>query len=633
MADELSIDEQDVTAFLKLQKKGKPPLSFYLFMIALPILFFVLLEVSLRIFGYGFNNDQWVDASETKLGINPDIGKRYFHNYSLVPTTIEDTFYREKKENSFRVFVLGGSSAAGYPYMPLGSFSRYIRRRLEIMYPKTTIEVVNIAMTAVNSYTIRDLFPGVLEQKPDLILVYAGHNEYYGALGVGSFISLGRSRDIVNAILYLNQFKTVQLVRDIISWGAGLLNSGSEEGTGTLMSQIAKEQQIPFRSNIYKAGLEQFDGNMRDVLQMAKDENVPIILGTLVSNLRDQPPFISGTQNNLQLAQEVFDMATNEYNSGNYVAADSLFAYAKDLDELRFRAPEEMNTIINKLGEEFNCPVVQTNKPFKEASPNGIIGDNIMTDHLHPTLAGQQLLGKLYYEAMGKYGYLPDTYHLKFPNEQLDMLTNANFYFTPLDSTIAAYRVKLLKNDWPYINREQKVPLNKLFNPQNIIDSLAFSVVLRSDKWEFAERKMAGWYLKRKNYHFYKKQMDALISQYPIILEYFNIAAKEFLEIKRYDIAEQYLIRRYHLKPDAFTTKWLGNISLYNKQLDKSIKYFEESLRLEGTDVQVLYNLAGAYAQKNNYKEALKVVNICLSYRPNYHEAILLKQSLIKLME
>ena len=127
--------------------------------------------------------------------------------------------------------------------------------------------------------------------------------------------------------------------------------------------------------------------------------------------------------------------------------------------------------------------------------------------------------------------------------------------------------------------------------------------------------------------------MDALISQYPIILEYFNIAAKEFLEIKRYDIAEQYLIRRYHLKPDAFTTKWLGNISLYNKQLDKSIKYFEESLRLEGTDVQVLYNLAGAYAQKNNYKEALKVVNICLSYRPNYHEAILLKQSLIKLME
>ena len=61
----------------------------------------------------------------------------------------------------------------------MGSFSRYIRKRLELVYPNTTIEVVNISMTAVNSYTVLDLLPGVLDQKPDLVLIYAGHNEYY----------------------------------------------------------------------------------------------------------------------------------------------------------------------------------------------------------------------------------------------------------------------------------------------------------------------------------------------------------------------------------------------------------------------------------------------------------------------
>ena len=85
--------------------------------------------------------------------------------------------------------------------MPMGSFSRYIRRRLELVYPGTHIEVVNISMTGVNSYTLLDLVPGVLKQKPDLILIYAGHNEFYGALGVGSLESFGPSRTLVNLIL------------------------------------------------------------------------------------------------------------------------------------------------------------------------------------------------------------------------------------------------------------------------------------------------------------------------------------------------------------------------------------------------------------------------------------------------
>ena len=41
---------------------------------------------------------------------------------------------------------------------------------------------------------LRALLPtgAAWSQEPDAVLIYAGHNEYYGALGVGSTESLGR---------------------------------------------------------------------------------------------------------------------------------------------------------------------------------------------------------------------------------------------------------------------------------------------------------------------------------------------------------------------------------------------------------------------------------------------------------
>ncbi|MCB9247259.1 MAG: hypothetical protein H6613_01265 [Ignavibacteriales bacterium] len=179
----------------------------------------------------------------------------------------------KKKQNSFRVFILGGSSAEGYPFSPMGSFSRYVRKRLELVYPNTHIEVINLGMTAVNSYTLLDLLPGVLDQKPDLILIYAGHNEYYGALGVGSVQSFGSSRNLINLILYLNNFKTTQFVRNSIHWVTSLFFSSENiKSSGTLMSEMAKDKNIILDSDVYNAGLEQFEDNLTDILQLCKEK-------------------------------------------------------------------------------------------------------------------------------------------------------------------------------------------------------------------------------------------------------------------------------------------------------------------------------------------------------------------------
>jgi tetratricopeptide (TPR) repeat protein len=613
-------------SFVNKQKK-KPPKYFYLILIIIPVLFFLLLETGLRIFNYGFSNEQWDMATEGKLMLNQEIAKRYFYSVERIPFSNQDIFDVEKKPNAFRVFVLGESSAAGYPFSPLGSFSRYIRDRLELLYPNSIIEVVNLSLTAINSYTIRDLFPGVLEQKPDLILIYTGHNEYYGALGIGSMESLGTSREMVNLLLYLNKYKTVQLLRNTIQWLMKLFSS-DDKPTGTLMSRMAKDQYISFDSEIFNDGVAQIEGNMRDILYMAKEKNVPVILSTLASNLKDQQPFISINNENYPRADKIYYQAKQELKTGNYKVADSLFRFAKDLDGLRFRAPEKINRAITSLSMEYNLPFVNADSAFSAMSPDGIVGNNLMTDHLHPTLEGQMILGKLFFEKMEQSNYLPATEKSNLSEAEQDSITLANFHFTKLDSIIADFRIKLLKNDWPFVNKENKVANSAVVHLKDFTDSLAANVLDDKLTWEEAHRKLAVHYLERKNIDFFLEEMDAVISQYPVVIEYYDFVANILIQIKDYKRAYNYLKAGYDIKDNAFKTKWLGTIDLYKNKLESAEKYLNESLDFDRNDPQVWYNLAGIYVKRNDYQKALELVNKALSFKSNYPEAVNLQRQL-----
>lgn len=632
---EFNLDKSEVEEYLtKLKEAHKPaPKIFYVILILIPILFFILLEVGLRLFNYGYNLDQWVEVTPTSLALNPEIGKRYFYTTQTIPESIQDIFDKEKSPNSFRVFVLGGSSAAGYPYMPLGSFSRYIRQRLEHTYPQTKIEVINISLTAVNSFTIRDFIPGVIEQKPDLVIIYVGHNEYYGALGVGSMESLGKSRSFINIVLYLNKYKITQLVRDFISWFSTQIASDTESKTGTLMARMAMDQEIILNSEIYEVGIEQFDGNISECLEMLSKANVNVLMGTLVSNLRDQPPFISKSARGLPPANEVFSKAKNSLNNGLIEEADSLFRYAKDLDLLRFRAPEKINKIISSFVGRYNIPVVNLDSVFSKSDPVGIIGDNLMTDHLHPTLEGYLLMGKSFYNAMVEKKYLPDDSPSITDLNKQDSITVADYRFSKLDSVIADYKIKQLKNDWPFINRQNKLSNEKLLIPKTHIDSLAYQYLVDKKVWLDIQRDAASYYLRTNQIDLFIKQMKVLTHQYPVLYELNNSAANNLLQRGFTDEAFYFVNRRYKLSPDAFSSKWSGIILLSKGNYTDAINYLEESLEYNSNDEQVLYNLAGAYSQIKEYKKALDIVKKTLLLKPDYEAAINLKSQLEKVVK
>ena len=604
---------------------------FYLIMFLIPILFFVGLEFSLRLFNYGKEITQWVEIAPGKLILNPEVAYRYFHSTKGIPYSNQNSFDAVKKENSFRIFILGGSSAAGYPYTPNGDFGKYLQKKLGFLFPEKAIEVVNLSLTATNSYTIRDLMPGVTEQKPDLILIYAGHNEYYGALGVGSMESIGRSRKIVRLILSLEKFKTVTLLRDFLTWISNTFSS-SEETTGdrggTLMARMAKDKLIAYNSDIFEEGVLQFEDNISDVIQICKNANVPIVFGTLASNLKDQKPFVSISEGNYPPADKIYQEAKLALSQGSYDSALNKFILAKDLDGLRFRAPERINEVITSLGRKYEFPVVNIFQELNEISPNKIVGDNLMTDHLHPTYEGYKLIGEMYFDQLIQNGLLPESGKANIAESEIRNLLAVQTKISALDSVIAKYRILILQNDWPYSEQKSVENMLKLFNRQNFIDSTALLVIDNKSSWEKAHRDVATFYLNNKDYKNFIHEVNVLISQYPFVEEYYSFSIEQLLNAKLFDDAVPLLMKGFKEFPNALYSKWLGIISLSKNEVDNSIFYLNKSLDYANNDPQVLYNLAGAYLKKEMYIEALGTIRNCLRVNPNFPQAQYLKTQL-----
>jgi tetratricopeptide (TPR) repeat protein len=619
---------KEVKKIEQQREPGATPKWFYIILAFIPILFFILLEIGLRLFSYGNDYQAFVELSpsyQDVLFFNPEIPSKYFTNISSTPSVIPDGFEKTKSKNTFRIFVLGESSAAGWPYIPNASFSRELKRILSLTYPLKKIEVINLGMSAINTYTIRDLIPEVLEQNPDLIIFYNGHNEYYGALGVASSQSLGRSRTLVNIVLALQKFKTVQLVRNIIAWAfqsfsseAKLRNEGQNE---TLMGRMIGENLIPYNSSLYKDGLEQFKGNMEEIFEMIKDANIPMLVGTVASNIKDLPPFISIKENNLTNAEEIFLKAKKLLSEGRIEEAKNYFYKAKDYDALRFRAPQKINDIIISLAKLFNVHVVNIDSIFNAKSPHGITGNNLMVDHLHPTFDGYRLMGKAYYNAMEKNNLLPKDDKSFYTENEIDSILIEIFPFTSLDSMIANLKIRILTGSYPFV---KKGSLNKLvneFTPKNIIDSLAIEVVDKWTSWEVAHYRLAERYFNEGDIVKSKKEIDVLIEDRPLNEAPYKQIISMLVDNKLYDDALPYLSKLDQIKSDAFTNKWIGAINLEKQHYKEALFFLQKSLDFSGSDYQVWYNYAGAAYYNGQIEKAVYAIEKSLEIEPRNPQA------------
>lgn len=605
-------------------KQNKYPRWFYAVIISIPILFFIFLEIGLRIGHYGTAWEVFTELSSQYpgiLGFNPEIMAKYFPNLKNKPTPVFDGFERDKSANSIRIFVLGESSAAGWPYIPNASFPRVIKQKLELLYPDRKIEVINLGVSAVCSYTIRDILPDVLRQKPDAILIYTGHNEYYGALGAASTQSFGKYRRLVNFVLWLQGFRTVQLVQNTIKSIAGIAAGGDEgqNGNETLMAKVVGENTIGLGSELYQSGLSQFEGNMEDIIQDCKGAGVPVIIGNLACNLKDLKPFMP--LGGKDAALSLYNRAQSLLAEGKTFEARALFVKAKDADALRFRAPSEINRIIKKLADKYLLPLVDLDSILSARSTTGIIGNDLMVDHLHPNVGGYRIMGLAFCNKLLSTGILPVP-TVKMQDSQIDSLQAVRFPFTTLDSVVAAMRIRILTGSYPFVPKGSPNLLTRDFKPANYLDSLAIMVVERDLSLEEAHYRNADINLEKGDWEGFEKEIRVLIADRPMNPVHYEKIVTGLIQTGQLDRAMKYLTILDGFQPGEFTYKWIGSILVSKGEHTAGRKYLEKFVTINQSDPMVWYNLSGAYANTNSPELAIKAVKNAVHLEPRYSDAI-----------
>lgn len=587
--------------------------------ILLPFFILAAIELLLRLFSFGTDVHLIVNQGAGRRGdyymVNPRVGEKYFSRFEATSGT-NDIFLKHKPENGFRIFVMGSSTVYGYPYGTNLMASRILQQRLQDAYPDKTIEVINTSITAINSITLKDYIKQILDYEPDAILIYAGHNEYYGAFGIGSNETMGRSPFFWAAHFKIMNFRIYQLMRSGINGISKELaiKSDGADSKGTLMKRIVKDKDIVYKGEKYNIGINQFRDNLSYILREAHKKQVPVFLSDLVSNIRDLPPFGDNPGTNLSASLK-YKNALLSLSNGDTVKARELFYEAKDLDPVRFRASEDINKTINDLANQRGVIFIPTKEWFTKASIGGLIGNNLITEHLHPNIEGQFLMADAFYTKFVESKIIESA-----PNP-LTVKTKEyyrhNWAYTTLDSLVGVYKIKQLKSYWPFSSLDVKITFRDTFKTSGLVDSVAFSILTNPTTDISSLHAFLGNYYENHGQIFLAyKEYKALIGIEPGRSDYYNKAANYLLKLNDLYAAERHLIQSLRFRQTFFAYSMLGEINCIKQNYKAAIVAYKEAVELtdkekiSSEDRIILFaNLYKTYLLNNETENARHIFN------------------------
>jgi tetratricopeptide (TPR) repeat protein len=396
----------------------------------LPLLFLGLLELGLRLAGYGYPTAFLLKSSnhgEKTFAQNNQFGWRFFGpRMARVPGAI--SIPREKPPDTVRIFVFGESAAFGDP-QPRFGLPRLLDALLAMRHPGKKFEVVNAAMTGINSHVILPLARDCEEARADVWVIYMGNNEVVGPFGAGTvFGNQTTPRPWIRAGLALKATRIGQWL-DALRGSAEKTSGESGQWEGMRMFVKYKVAgSDPRLGAVY----ENFEQNLQDLIAAGQNHGVKIVLSTVAVNLKDCAPFASLHRPDLSesrlkdwqrffatglKAQQSgdFRQAASDYDEAERIdgsfaelrfrrgqcalalkdagAAQKEFAAARDLDALRFRCDSRCNDIIRRQAAA-QAALADGERALAEASSDGIPGAELFYEHVHPTFQGNYVLAR-----------------------------------------------------------------------------------------------------------------------------------------------------------------------------------------------------------------------------------------------
>jgi len=346
------------------------------------------------------------------------------------------TFLRDKPANGYRVFVVGDSSAFGFPFGPEFAFSRFLQDRLAKAMPDRTVEVVNCAMNGMASWHARKVVDEIVRFRPDLLIVHVGH---------GDWITPG-PESISPLIRAASQLRFYQLA--VVAsqrwqrWRHGPLDvkrlDSRAEPYGQARDRARGLTTLTTREREWISA--RFADDLRAMIDAGRAAGATVILDGLAQNVSDFPPGASrhrrgisaeersrwrtaieqadarmraqdwpGALSALDAAQRIdAEPAMLHYlrgrclqGLGQYDDARAEYQLASDTDAAPLGAPGSFDRIIASVAAERGVQFVDMRAALMRSSPHGLLGKDLFFDYVHPTIAGHIAIADVLADALG----------------------------------------------------------------------------------------------------------------------------------------------------------------------------------------------------------------------------------------
>ncbi|WP_167618536.1 hypothetical protein [Maribellus sediminis] len=624
---------------------------FRIILVSLSLFLIVFIELILRLAGYGHSYDLFVE-SESYPGyyvMNEFASEKFFPDADKATVGYYEPFAMHKADDTYRIFVLGESTTVGFPYGYNGSFHRWLKYRLMFTFPDVNFEIINLSLTAVNSYTVADFAEKIVDYEPDAVLIYVGHNEYYGALGVGSVLKTGNNPKIVRSIIKLRQLKLYQLMYNIIE-GISKATQTEKLTEESLMQHMPGDKQIAFGSEKYQQAIEQFRYNMNRTCEILDSESIPVLISNLVSNEKDLKPFISDSvpENSAII---FYEKARQQYENGNFNEAKKLFVKAKEYDLLRFRAPEAINSEIETLARSYDLVhFVDSRSRFEQGSPHGIIGNETLLEHVHPNLFGYALLSDAFFTKMKELDLPASDWSRAMSFDRLlkEMPVNE------VDSLKGAYQIRFMLNEWPFTNNP--VPKQQVVKATTEFEKSILNYTLGETSWNKVQAGLYVAYRDKGDVKSALKISEAFALIDPLEEKLLKDVAALSVSADDLPKAAFYFSKAFKLNPTISVAQQLGKIYTRTDDPEHALLYYrylqsndtkntfygviitilediqreKEALIENDANIQVLNKLAFDYVQLRNTEPARKYILRSLSLDSRNKETIQIAQALLQ---
>ena len=406
-----------------------------------PSLFLMLLEAGLRLFGVGYPAAFFLPMQVNGKGClieNDRFGWRFFGS-EMARTPFPLLFPKVKPPGTIRVFVFGESAAFGDPQPEFG-LPRVLEALLEGRYPDKHFEVINTAMTAINSHVILPIARDCAAQHGDFWVIYMGNNEVVGPFGSGTvFGPQAANLSLIRAGVAFKATRIGHALDNLFRHGQKRAVNQSEWGGMSMFLNNHVRQNAPGMATVYNS----FERNLNDIIDAGIDNGAKVLVSTVASNLKDCGPFASDHRPGLrteELSQwdNFYQTAIREQQEGRALDAissleqaakiDNTFAEAHfrwgqclltlgrddeaarhfelacDQDTLRFRADSRINNIIRHAAtnrDRQGVHLVDSEAVMAGQSPHGLPGEEFLYEHVHLNFEGNYLVARGLAEQIG----------------------------------------------------------------------------------------------------------------------------------------------------------------------------------------------------------------------------------------